>query len=119
MLTTVALQSLPRDLRLDESGTIRVGRSRVTFDLVIEEYRDGATPEDIVARYPAVELPEVYSAITWYLHEGQAAEEYLAARTTRMEANRGEIERRFPAAELRKRLLMRWKARERKTIGAV
>ena len=88
MATMAALQALPRDLLLDESGTIRVGRSRVTFDLVVEEYQNGATPEDVAARYSALQLPEVYSAITWYLHERETAEAYLAERNANFAMDR-------------------------------
>ena len=52
MLTESSLQSLPTGLRLDRSGTIRVGRSRVTFDLVVGQFEEGASAEDIVALVP-------------------------------------------------------------------
>ena len=34
-------------LRLDEGGVIRLGNSRVSLDLVIEQYENGMTPEDV------------------------------------------------------------------------
>ena len=113
MLTETSLQSLPTGLRLDNSGTIRVGRSRVTFDLVVEQFEEGASAEDIVARFTTLDLPSVYSAIAWYLHHREEAAEYLAARGAKSGANREEIERRWPSHGLRERLLVRWEARER------
>jgi uncharacterized protein (DUF433 family) len=107
------LNSLPPDLSLDGSGTIHVGKSRVTFDLVIEEYQNGAVPEDIVMRYSTLDLPEVYEAINWYLHQRDEAIEYLAERKAKADANRQEIERSFPMAELRERLLARWEEKKR------
>ena len=113
MLTEMALQSLPTGLRLDSSGTIRVGRSRVTFDLVVEQFEGGASAEDIVARFTTLDLPSVYSAIAWYLHHRGEAAEYLTERGAKSAANREEVERRWPAHGLRERLLARWEARKR------
>ncbi len=113
MLTESSLQSLPTGLRLDSSGTIRVGRSRVTFDLVIEQFEQGASAEDIVARFTTLDLPSVYSAIAWYLHHREEASEYLRERSAKSDANREEIERRWPSHGLRERLMTRWEARRR------
>ena len=113
MLTESSLQSLPTGLRLDNSGTIRVGRSRVTFDLVVGQFEEGASAEDIVARFTTLDLPSVYSAIAWYLHHREAAAEYLTERSAKSDANREEIERRWPSRGLRERLLARWEARKR------
>ena len=113
MLTETSLQSLPTGLHLDSSGTIRVGRSRVTFDLVVEQFEEGASAEDIVARFTTLDLPSVYSAIAWYLHHREEAAEYLAERGAKSDANREEIERRWPSNGLRERLLARWEARKR------
>lgn len=115
MLTTNSLQSLPTGLRLDGSGTIRVGRSRVTLDLVLEQFEEGASAEDIVARFTTLDLPSVYSAIAWYLHHREEAAEYLAERRAKSEANREEIERRWPSNGLRDRLLARWETRKQNT----
>jgi uncharacterized protein (DUF433 family) len=115
MLTEASLQSLPTGLRLDGSGTIRVGRSRVTFDLMVEQFEEGASAEDIVARFTTLDLPSVYSAIAWYLHHRAEAAEYLAERQVKSDANREEIERRWPSHGLRERLLARWTARKQGT----
>ena len=63
MLTESSLRSLPTGLRLDNNGTIRVRRSRVTFDLVIGQFEEGAWAEDIVARFTTLDLPSVCSSI--------------------------------------------------------
>ncbi|GIL11330.1 MAG: hypothetical protein BroJett038_00500 [Chloroflexota bacterium] len=47
-------------LQTDESGTIRVGGTRVLLDLVIFAFRQGATPETIVEQYPSLALADVY-----------------------------------------------------------
>src|SRR5262245_60862462 len=35
-------------LRVDEGAAIRVGKSRVSLDLVVEQFENGMTPEEIV-----------------------------------------------------------------------
>ncbi len=68
-------------LRLDEQGTIRVGRSRITLDLVIDAYHRGVSPEMIAQQFPAVTLAEIYGAITYYLQHQSEMDEYLNERT--------------------------------------
>src|SRR5437016_10031642 len=38
-------------LRVDEGGAVRVGNSRISLDLVVEQYENGMTPEDMVRAY--------------------------------------------------------------------
>ena len=67
-------------LRVDDTGAIRVGASRVLLELVVHAFEDGATPEAIVQRYPTVTLPEVYAAISYYLRHREQVGRYLATR---------------------------------------
>ena len=53
--------------RVDATGAIRVGNSRVLLELVIRAFQDGASPESIVQRYSTLSLSDVYSAIGYYL----------------------------------------------------
>jgi hypothetical protein len=39
----------------------------VTLDLVVRAFNRGATAEEIVQKFPSVELSEVYQAIGYYL----------------------------------------------------
>jgi hypothetical protein len=87
-----------------------VGLSRVTFELVVGAYLGGATPEEIVERFPSAGLPDVYGAIAWYLREHAEATEYLAERKALSDRNLQEVERRFPATGLREQLLARREA---------
>jgi len=50
-------------LRVDEGGVIRVGKSRISLDLVVEQYENGMTPEDMVRAYDTLVLVEVYAVI--------------------------------------------------------
>ena len=78
MSATLTAFELP--LRLDSQGTIRVGRSRVTLDTVIEAYQRGISPEIIARQFPAITLAEVYGTIAYYLQHQPALDAYLQAR---------------------------------------
>ncbi len=61
----------PNDIRL--KGT-RVGIETVLYDYVYRSRR----PEDIAAHYPSVTLEQVYATITYYLHNQEQINGYLA-----------------------------------------
>ncbi|HSU65402.1 MAG TPA: DUF433 domain-containing protein, partial [Tepidisphaeraceae bacterium] len=72
---TLAIGLEPPPLKVDATGAIRVGDSRVLLELVIRAFEDGATPEVIIQRYPTVALSDMYGAITYYLrHRGDVAQ---------------------------------------------
>ncbi len=77
---TAALTTFDLPLRLDAQGTIRVGRSRVTLDTVIDAYQRGTGPEAIARQFPAVSLADVYGTIAYYLQHQPALDAYLRAR---------------------------------------
>lgn len=93
-------------LRVDETGTVRVGKSRVLLETVIQAFHDGATPEEMIQDYDPLELEDVYGAISYYLgHRGQV-DAYLAER----ECQAGELRRQVEASQrhlpdIRQRLL--------------
>lgn len=80
MIMTATLTTFELPLRLDAHGTIRVGRSRVTLDTVIEAHRRGVSPEEIARQFPAVTLAEVYGTIAYYLQHQPELDVYLQAR---------------------------------------
>ena len=53
-------------------GGFYVRGSRVPLDLIVREYRQGASPESIRQAYPTLTLEEVYGAVAFYLgHQSQ------------------------------------------------
>jgi len=78
MTATLTAFNLP--LRLDAHGTIRIGRSRVTLDIVVAAYQHGASPEIIARQFPAVTLAEVYATIAYYLQHQPVLDAYLRVR---------------------------------------
>jgi uncharacterized protein (DUF433 family) len=94
-------------LSTDTDGVIRLSGTRVTLDTVIDAFEDGASAEEIALRYPALSLPDIYAAITYYLKNRAAVESYLSERRESASAVRHANEQRFDLGGLRERLLQR------------
>ena len=94
-------------LAADAEGVLRVGGTRVPLDTVVEAFRDGATPEEIVLRYPSLVLADVYSVIGYFLHHRAEVDSYLAEQRRQAEAVRAENEARFDPTGVRNRLMKR------------
>jgi uncharacterized protein (DUF433 family) len=64
-------------LRIDDAGAVRVSKTRVLFVLVVREFQNGATPEQIVEAYDTLDLADVYAVIAYYLRHKAEVEDYL------------------------------------------
>ncbi|HBI42603.1 MAG TPA: hypothetical protein DDY78_07050 [Planctomycetales bacterium] len=105
---TPTIEAEPVPLRADERGALRVGETRITLDVLINEYEDGADAESIVHDYPSLRLADVYAVIAYYLRHQDAVNNYLRTRQAEAAALRREIESCQPNnAELRAKLLAR------------
>lgn len=110
---TPPIQADPIPLRADEGGCLRIGDTRVTLDVLLGEYEGGASPEGIVAAYPALQLADVYAVIAYYLRHRGEVDQYLRRRQGEAAQLRREIECRQPGrADLRARLLARRDSQE-------
>lgn len=109
MTTLEKTQLLP--LRLTEDGSIRIADSRVSLDSVVQHYKLGASAEQIVQKFPALDLGDVYAAITYYLNHEETVEEYLRQQEAKGDGVQKKIESdpqyQKQSAELRARLLAR------------
>ena len=83
-------------LREDEWGAVRVGKSRVSLDLVVEQYENGMTPEDMVRAYDSLVLAEVHAVISYYLRHRDEVRAYLKRRVEEAQALRQKIEAERP-----------------------
>jgi uncharacterized protein (DUF433 family) len=101
------LVATPPPVRLDESGTLRVGQTRVTLDTVVGAWKDGATAEQIVLDYDSLNLAEVHATISYYLKHQEEVEAYLRERETLAEEVRRQIEARSSMVQIRERILAR------------
>lgn len=90
------LNGEPNSLRIDESGIVRVGNTRITLDLVVEQYENGMSPEDMVRAYDTLELADVYGAIAYYLRHQDEVNAYIKQREQDAATLQAEIENERP-----------------------
>lgn len=107
----------PPPLRLNEGGAVRVGKTRISLDLIVEQYENGMTPEDMVRAYDTLVLADVYAVIAYYLRHREEVRVYLKRRTEEAEALRAEIEAERPRIS-REELLARRQAQEKANAPA-
>lgn len=109
---TVPLHVERPPLRVDEGGTVRVGRGRVRLDLVVEQYENGMTPEDMVRAYDSLSHGDVHAVIAWYLSHKGEVRAYRKRRAKEAEELRAKIETERPGV-WRQELLDRRSAKEK------
>lgn len=57
---------------------IRVKGTRIGIETIVRDYQLGATPDEIILRYPTLSLLQVYAVLTYYLANQPVVEAYLA-----------------------------------------
>ena len=103
MTFTVSLDPTP--LRVHENGTVYVGSTRVMLELVIEAYKAGNRPEQIVEIWDVLKLSDVHRVIAYYLEHRDDVEAYMRQQEARGQLLREENEKRYPSTETRAYLL--------------
>ena len=98
-------------LSLDPDGVYRVGGTRVRLATVVTAFQRGCTAEEIMLKYPSLELADVYSTLAYYLENRDAGDAYLESKRRAAGQAEREMEARFPSAGVRERLLARRDAR--------
>jgi uncharacterized protein (DUF433 family) len=69
------------------NGAYYVAGTRIGLDVVIQEFRDGRSPEEIFQSYPSIgSLSRVYGAITFILEHPEEIDSYLKAQDEKWEA---------------------------------
>lgn len=91
-------------LYADRDGVLRLAGSRVLLDLVVYDFNQGATAEQIQDSYPSLSLRSIYGAIAFYLEHQAAVDEYLLQREAEAATLRQQIESRPEMAAFRQRL---------------
>ena len=104
---TLAIEMEAPPLRPDADGAVRVGDTRVLLDTVIAAFGQGASAEQIVDQYPAVNLAQVYAVIAYYLRHSDQVDSYLAHRRQEADRLRSEIQSTYGRQGIRERLLAR------------
>src|SRR5436190_16577978 len=90
------LPAEPPPLRVDEGGAVRVGKSRISLDLIVEQYENGLTPEDMVRAYDTLALADVYAVVSYYLRHRNGVAAYLTRRAEEARALQATIEAEHP-----------------------
>jgi uncharacterized protein (DUF433 family) len=94
-------------ISLDSDGVYRIGGTRVRLDTVVTAFQRGCTAEEILLKYPSLELANVYSTLAYYLENRGAVDAYLESKRREAGQVRRELAARFPSAGVRERLLAR------------
>jgi hypothetical protein len=71
----LTLLAVAPPLRLDDHQVARIGKTRVTLDSVIADFKAGSSAEAIAEHYPALGLVDVYAVLTYYLRYQDEVEE--------------------------------------------
>ena len=106
MITDV-LVAQPAPCQMDDAGVLRITGTRVRLDTIIGAFNSGYSAEEILLKYPSLNLTDIYAVITYYLWHREDVDRYLAERQEISEQVRQENERRFPPQGIRERLLAR------------
>jgi uncharacterized protein (DUF433 family) len=107
-----SLVARPVPLRTDDDGVLRVGETRVRLETILHAFGTGVSAEEILLKYPSLNLTDVYSVITYYLWHQQEIDAYLSKRKQLEDSTRVELEQKFPSAGIRERLLARSKSKD-------
>ena len=111
MTTALDLQLAP--LYKDDTGTIRVGKSRVRLDTVVYAFHQGYTPEEILMQFPTLDLADIYAVIAYYLNHQTAVDQYIRQNEAEGNKLRRTIESQPGYQAFRQRLLARREERLR------
>lgn len=57
---------------------IRIKRTRIGIEIVLAEYLNGRTAEEIALNFPALSPEQIHASIAYYLHNRAAMDRYLA-----------------------------------------
>lgn len=110
---TLAIHYDPIPVRVDESGAVRIGHTRVTLATLIHAFEEGQSPETIRQNFDTLQLADIYAVIAYYLRHRDEVQAYLheqeiAAEKLRQEIEAHQADRRF----LKERLLARLREKE-------
>src|ERR687887_2221983 len=106
MKLPISFVTQPPPIQADDAGILRVGGTRVSLETIINAFKSGSAAEEILLKYPSLNLTDIYAVITYYLWSREEVEAYLEERRRLEEAVRRENETRFPPAVDSGRLLV-------------
>ena len=87
-------------------NVIRIKGHRIGIEHILRDYCEGASPEELLLRYPTLSLEKIHATITYYLANRTEVEVYMK-RVADMQEKAWQTEARNPpecVIQLRKRL---------------
>lgn len=90
-----------------DDGTIRVTGTRVTLEVIVNQFKLGAMAEQIHDSFPAASLKDVYGAIYYSLEHTEAVDAYMREQQKAAAETRQWVESQPGNRGLRERLLAR------------
>jgi uncharacterized protein (DUF433 family) len=106
-IMTLVIVAEPAPLEPNEDGVILVGKTGVTSDTVVAVFKQGTTAEEIVRRYPSLNLADVYATIAFYLKHQPEVDTSLQQRQQQSQEIRAMNQASFDPQGWRDRLLAR------------
>ena len=107
MTLPIPFVAKPPPLSVDDDSVLRVEGTRVRLETVINAFQDGCAAEEILLKYPSLQLTDIYAVITYYLWHRAEVDAYLTERRSLADKVRQENETRYSPAGVRERLLAR------------
>ena len=89
---SITLHADPVPLQIDDTGTIRVGQSRVTLDVILRYWQSGMTADEIARGLDSLTRSDVHGALAYYYRHQNEIDEYLRRRDEEAESLRRAIE---------------------------
>ena len=73
---------------LDIQGpdVLRIKGHRIGLEHIVERYQEGFNPEEIALDFPGLSLEKIYAVITYYLHNQNEIDAYMARVNARAES---------------------------------
>jgi len=81
---------------------IRIKGTRIGIETIVEDYLEGASPEEIASRYRSLTLEKVYATLLYYFRNRIQVDAYLEAWRASLE--QGWLEQQNNPSTARKRL---------------
>ncbi|MCU0482345.1 MAG: DUF433 domain-containing protein [Anaerolineae bacterium] len=75
MIATPTTLDIP--IYIDEHGQIRIAKTRVLLELVINAFNRGESAEGIIESYSSLSLADVYAVIAYYLNHRTEIDAYI------------------------------------------
>ena len=80
--------TIPKPVRIDEGGGLKVGNTRVSLGSVIYAFNRGDDASEIQRQFDTLTLAQIHGAIAYYLHNKAKVDAYLDQQAINYEKRR-------------------------------